>query len=87
MATKLEKALKRELEIEGRPYILIIDPGGLKLTEKGRRKGQELAWKDLVSGEAALAAALRASVAPGGGATVRGSDRPTAGGGGETEIE
>jgi hypothetical protein len=34
----------------------------LKLTEKGRRKGQELAWKDLVTGDAALATALNASV-------------------------
>jgi hypothetical protein len=33
----------------------------LKLTEKGRRKGQELSWKDLVSGDAALATALNAS--------------------------
>jgi hypothetical protein len=29
---------------------------------KGRRKGVEIAWKDLVSGEAALAAALNASL-------------------------
>ena len=34
----------------------------LKLTEKGHRKGVELAWKDLVSGDAGLAAALNASV-------------------------
>jgi len=63
MATKLEKPLKREVSIEGQPYMLVIDPAGLKLTQKGRRKGLELAWKDLVSGEAGLAAALRASVA------------------------
>jgi hypothetical protein len=35
---------------------------GLKLTLKGRRKGQELKWVDLISGEAALAVALNASV-------------------------
>lgn len=62
MATKLEKALKRELAIEGNAYMLTIDPAGLKLVEKGRRKGLELAWKDIVSGEAGLAAALNASV-------------------------
>lgn len=33
-----------------------------KLTPKGRRKGHELRWKDLVSGEAALAVALNASL-------------------------
>jgi len=62
MATKLEKELKRELEVNGEPYIVTISPEGLKLTRKGRRKGQELAWKDLVSGEAALAVALNASL-------------------------
>jgi hypothetical protein len=62
MATKLDKTLKRELDIDGAPYILAIDPAGLKLTQKGRRKGLELAWKDLVSGEAQLAVALKASV-------------------------
>jgi hypothetical protein len=62
MATKLEKALKRELEIEGKAYMLTIDPAGLKLVEKGRRNGLELAWKDIVSGDAGLAAALSASV-------------------------
>ena len=62
MATKLEKALKRELDIDGKPYMLTIAPDGLKLVEKGRRKGLELAWKDVVSGDAGLAAALNASV-------------------------
>jgi len=62
MATKLEKALKREIQIEGKPYTLIIDPEGLRLMDKGRRKGLELAWKDLVSGQAGLAAALQGSL-------------------------
>ena len=63
MATKLQKPLKRELEIEGKPYVLTIDADGLKLVPKGKRKGRELAWRDLVSGEAALAVALNASLA------------------------
>jgi hypothetical protein len=62
MTTKLEKPLKREIAIDGEPYVVTIDPQGLKLTQKGRRKGQELAWKDLVNGEAALAVALNASL-------------------------
>ena len=62
MATKLEKELKRELDVNGEPYIVTISPEGLKLTRKGSRKGQELAWKDLVGGEAALAVALNASL-------------------------
>jgi hypothetical protein len=67
MTTKLDGELKREILIEGKPYTLTLTPQGLKLTEKGHRKGRELAWRDLVSGDAALATALNASVAEGGG--------------------
>ena len=62
MVTKLEKTLKREINIGGEAYIVTIAPEGLKLTVKGRRKGQELAWSDLVSGNAAMAVALNASL-------------------------
>jgi hypothetical protein len=62
MATRLEKDLKREISIGGEPYMLTISPLGLKLAPKGKRKGQELLWKDLVSGQAALAVALNASL-------------------------
>jgi hypothetical protein len=63
--TKLEGELKRELTIEGKAYTLTLSPSGLKLTEKGRRIGQELQWKDLISGQAALAVALNASLSEG----------------------
>jgi len=62
MATKLEKTLKRELEIDGQHYMVAISPDGLKVTVKGRRNGIELSWKDLVSGQAALTTALNASL-------------------------
>jgi hypothetical protein len=62
MATRLRRPLKRELEIGGTLYTLTLTPEGLKLAEKGRRKGQELRWQDLVAGDAALAAALTASL-------------------------
>ncbi|WP_329889434.1 hypothetical protein [Stenotrophomonas sepilia] len=60
--TPLDKPLRRELEIDGQPYTLAVDPEGLKLVEKGRRKGIALRWQDLVSGDAALATALQASL-------------------------
>ncbi len=60
--TKLEKALKRELLIGGKPYVLTIEPERFRLVPKGRRKGLEFAWQDLISGEAALATALNASL-------------------------
>lgn len=62
MATKLEKPLRREITIERGTYIVTITPEGMKLTAKGKRKGIELAWTDLVSGQAALANALNASL-------------------------
>ena len=62
MATKLEKPLRREIAIGERPFVVTLSPEGVKLAGKGRRKGLELTWEDLVSGEAALAAALRASI-------------------------
>jgi hypothetical protein len=62
MTTKLERPLRREIEINGEPYTLTIDPAALKLTQKGKRKGVELARKDLVTGQAALATALNASI-------------------------
>ena len=65
MTTKLDSPLKRELIVLGKPYTLVITPNGLALTPKGKRKGYELAWADLVSGDAALAVALNASLARG----------------------
>ncbi|MDQ7758710.1 hypothetical protein [Xanthomonas sontii] len=61
--TPLDKPLRRALEIDGVHYTLTVDPDGLKLTEKGRRKGLDLRWRELVSGDAALATALQASLA------------------------
>lgn len=62
MTTPLEKTLKRELRVHDRAYILAISPLTLKLTLKGKRKGLELKWEALVSGDAALATALNASL-------------------------
>lgn len=62
MMTPLDKPLRRELDIDGRPHTLTVDPEGLKLVEKGRRKGITLRWQDLISGDAALATALQASL-------------------------
>ena len=50
MATKLDKAIKRELEIDGQLYTVIMSPEGLKITPKGGRKGTELSWRSLMGG-------------------------------------
>lgn len=63
MTTKLDRDLKREITVERTVYTVLLTPSALKLTEKGRRKGLEIGWKDLLSGDAGMAAALQASVA------------------------
>lgn len=62
VTAKLTAPLKREIDVAGKPYTLTLAPDGFKLVPKGRRKGYELKWESIVSGEAALAAALTASV-------------------------
>ena len=64
MTTKLNNPFKRELDLNGEKYTVTLTPEGLKLVQKGKRKGIELAWTSLISGEAALATALNASIAP-----------------------
>jgi hypothetical protein len=56
MATKLNKLLKREIDVEGKPYMVTLSPEGLKLTEKGKRLGREHTWKDLLGTEGAAPA-------------------------------
>jgi hypothetical protein len=64
VATKLDKPIKREINIRGKPYVVTFAPDGFKLVGKGRRKGLEISWDALTSGEAALATALTASLDP-----------------------
>jgi len=52
MATKLNKMLKREIDVDGKPYMVTLSPEGVKLTEKGKRLGREHTWKDLLGSEA-----------------------------------
>lgn len=62
MTTPLHSTLKRALTIDGRDYVVTLTEATLKLTLKGKRNGVELAWAQLVNGEAALAVALHASL-------------------------
>jgi hypothetical protein len=62
MTAKLDKTIKRELEIDGKTYTIAIGPDGLKVTEKGRRNGPELSWRSVISGDASLNESLKTSV-------------------------
>ncbi|HJQ20467.1 MAG TPA: hypothetical protein VJ867_08985 [Gemmatimonadaceae bacterium] len=63
MAVKLEKTIKRELELDGKTYTVAMGPEGVKVTEKGKRLGRELSWRTIVSGDAQLADQLNKSIA------------------------
>jgi hypothetical protein len=67
MATKLEKTLKREITIDGKAYMVAISPEGVKVTQKGFRRGPELTWRAIISGEAEMGQQLNASVSATGG--------------------
>jgi len=62
MPTKLDKPLKREITVRDTVYTLTLTPEGLHLVQKGKRKGIDLTWEGMVSGDAALAVELRASL-------------------------
>ena len=60
--TELKSALTRKLRIADTPYRLTVSPDGFKLVLKGNRNGLEIAWRELINGDAAMAVALRASL-------------------------
>ncbi|MEO8334627.1 MAG: hypothetical protein ABI664_06635 [bacterium] len=62
MATKLDKAIKRELVHGDKTYTITIAPDGLKVVEKGKRNGKELSWSSIISGDATLNENLKISV-------------------------
>ncbi|HXD49164.1 MAG TPA: hypothetical protein VN600_10335 [Gemmatimonadaceae bacterium] len=47
MATKLDKTIRREIEIDGEPFTIAISPDGFRLTKKRFRSGVALSWKTL----------------------------------------
>jgi hypothetical protein len=62
MATKLDKAIKRELVHGDKTFTITIAPEGLKVVEKGKRNGKELSWASIISGDATLSENLKLSV-------------------------
>ncbi|MDQ3698104.1 MAG: hypothetical protein M3373_08785, partial [Gemmatimonadota bacterium] len=71
MATKLQKPIRREIEIDGQAYTVAVAPEGVKLTQKGFRKGSEISWRELLAhgegGGGGGMASARASEGAGGG--------------------
>src|SRR5437763_1508056 len=47
MPTKLDKTIRREIEIDGEPFTISISPAGFRLSKKRFRSGVALSWKSL----------------------------------------
>jgi hypothetical protein len=62
VATRLDKTIKRELELDGRLYTVSVSPDGVKIVPKGGRKGHEISWAALVSGDVELRRDLNLSL-------------------------
>lgn len=62
MAAKLDKPIKRELDLAGETYTVTISPEGVRIVPKGRRKGHEITWQTIISGDAELTQQLRISL-------------------------
>ncbi|MFI5243359.1 MAG: hypothetical protein ACHQRL_10160 [Gemmatimonadales bacterium] len=62
MTPRLDHLIKRELKIGRELYTVSMSPDGVKITLKGRRKGHEISWESLLSGDAELSQQLKMSV-------------------------
>ena len=62
MTARLDKVIKRELELDGALYTVSMSPEGVKIVPKGKRRGHEISWYALLSGDAELAQQLKISL-------------------------
>ncbi|HEY8196649.1 MAG TPA: hypothetical protein VIG04_06705 [Gemmatimonadales bacterium] len=62
MATRLNKTIKRELVLDGKVYTVSISPDGVRVVPKGGRKGHEISWASLLSGDVELRRDLNLSL-------------------------
>lgn len=62
LATRLDKTIKRQLELGGQLYTVSMSPEGVRIVPKGKRKGHEISWETLLSGDAELRRDLNMSL-------------------------
>lgn len=62
MATRLDKTIKRELELAGTLYTVTIDADGVRIAPKGSRRAHAITWDTLLSGDAELRRDLNISI-------------------------
>jgi len=59
---RLDKTIRRELELDGKLYTVSVGPEGVKVVPKGGRKGHEMSWTALLSGDVELRRDLNMSL-------------------------
>ena len=47
MTTKLTEPLRREIEIDGEAYTVLLTPVGIRLSRKRFREGRSVTWRAL----------------------------------------
>ena len=47
MTTKLTQPLRREIEIDGEPYTVVLTSEGVRLNRKRFREGRVMSWRAL----------------------------------------
>jgi hypothetical protein len=52
MTLKLTTPLRREIEIDGEPFTVVVSADGIRLTKKRFRSGRDLSWRTLWQGGA-----------------------------------
>jgi hypothetical protein len=62
MTAKLDSLIKRELTLGQETYTVSMSPEGVKIALKGKRKGREISWETLLSGDAELNQQLKMSL-------------------------
>jgi hypothetical protein len=62
VTAKLDSPIRRELKLGKELYTVIVSTEGVKIALKGRRKGREISWETLLSGDAELTQSLKMSV-------------------------
>ena len=62
MITPLAAPLNRSISVDGADYTVVMSPEGIRITPKGKRRGSEFTWQQLLGGGTALVDALNASL-------------------------
>lgn len=63
MVTPLERPIRRLIQIDDKAFVVTLTPTGVRLVLKGRRKGVEVTWRQILDGEVELHAQLAESLA------------------------